>query len=117
MLIFNIIIRYRNFVWSKIKKIKKKLIMYPIFGIHLKKCQTLKRNHKTILRFQKDTLLFQLKTSCTKIMCNIKNLTRKGKIEIRVRHYKSDIGKLIQLSKGKPFHNFFSENKLNLFNI
>ena len=102
---------------NNVIKSKKKLIMHPIFGIHLKKCQTLKRNHKTILRFQKDTLLFQLKPSCTKIMCNIKNSTRKGKIEIRVRHYKSDIGKLIQLSKGKLFHNFFSENKLNLFKV
>ena len=40
----------------------------------------------------------------------------KGEIEIRVRHYKSNIKRLIKLNKSKHFDNYFSENKLNLFN-
>ena len=44
-----------------------------------------------------------------------KDLTKKKQeIEVRVRHYKTSITKLIKQSKAKHFNNLFLENKLNL---
>ena len=44
-----------------------------------------------------------------------KDLTKKKQeIEIKVRHYKANITKLIKQSKAKHFNNLFLENKLNL---
>lgn len=46
-------------------------------------------------------------------MCITKDMTKKEDIEKRVRHYKTNITKLMNQSKAKHFHNFFSENNLN----
>ena len=48
-------------------------------------------------------------------MCFAKDLTKKEKTEKKVKHYKTNIIKLIKQSKSKLFNNIFSKNKLNLF--
>ena len=85
-----------------------------VVGKKLKKLPSARRGtfswHSRILRSVSIENKLLRKMSNTK-----KNPTRKREIEIRVRHYKTHILRMIKLSKAKHFDNCFSQKTYQIW--
>ena len=98
MLIFNIIIRYRNFVWSKIKKIKKKAHNVSDFWDTFKKMSNSKKKSQNNPQISKGYSIISIKNQLHQNNVQHKKLNQKRKNRdqsktLQKRYWKTDSAK------------------------